>query len=221
MSEQSKVLVRMCDVIFSLGVADIYGLTLNRIRLQKFIYLLDVVGYLYEILPPLDAHRTYRRGPYDSAIQNAVDSLAFRGLTKVLNVTRSKDDKAIHAEYSLSDAGKLWLKKLRDDAGLKTRWEAALEVAHKVNARGWDKIVAMVYAEPTYFAMRPRGYGQRLQPDNGLENSAAFIMRILDYGLSHGFKGKKPSKELMIEMFFRYLDNYSQMQSHDYQVNAI
>jgi len=211
MGTQNRVLIRMRDVALALGAAEFYNQSLNRIRLQKFIYLLDVVGYLYEILPPREAHTTYKNGPYDYAIQNAVDSLAFRELAKVFSVKRSPDGK-IHAEYGLTPAGKSWLKILTEEGGFGTRWEAALEVAKKVNVRGWSRLVELVYAEPTFASARPRGYGQQLALFNGLENSAAFLMQTINRGISQGFEQALPDRELVVELFFRYLDNYAHSQ---------
>lgn len=211
MGPQIRVLIRMRDVALALGAAESYNQSLNRIRLQKFIYLLDVVGYLYEILPPREAHTTYKNGPYDYAIQNAVDSLAFRGLAQVLRIKRSPNNK-IHAEYGLTPAGKSWLKALTEDGGFGTRWEAALEVAKKVNLRGWSRLVDLVYAEPTFASTKPRGYGQQLPLNNGLENSAAFLMQTINRGISHGFDQATPDRELVVELFFRYLDNYARSQ---------
>src|SRR4051812_8205442 len=100
MSEHIRVLLRMSDVGMAMSAASKYGQDLNRIRLQKFIYLLDVVGYIYHLLPPRVAHKTYKHGPWDVAIQNAVDALVFRGFAEASKVQRDPNGK-IHATYKL------------------------------------------------------------------------------------------------------------------------
>ena len=207
MPEQIIVLNRMYDVCLALGVAKKHGQFLNRIRLQKFIYLLDVVSLLYEFCPPREGHHTYKLGPYDPAIQNAVDSLAFRGFAKVFNVEYSSN--GIHAEYGLTNAGESWLAKLRKTEGFGIRWQAAFEVGQKVNARGWNRLIELVYAEPTFTETRLSGYGQRLDPTNGLKSSSASLMEIINRGLSQGFTEIQPDRELIVELFFRYLDSYA------------
>ncbi len=211
MSDQTKVLLRMCDVALALGAAHTHDQSLNKIRLQKFIYLLDIVGLLYEIFPPRDGHKTYLHGPYDLAIQNAVDALAFRGLVEAIKIKRNSNG-TIRSQYQLTDAGKNWLHKLTRADAFAVRWQAALEVGNKVNARGWQRLVELVYAEPTYVGSRPRGYGQRLITSNGLENSAAFLIKTIENGLAQGFEQTSPDRELVVELFFRYLDNYARVQ---------
>ena len=207
MSDTIRVLNRMYDVVVALAAAKKHKQLLNRIRLQKFIYLLDVVSFLYEYLPPKRGHLTYKNGPYDQAIQNAVDSLAFRGFVSVYNVEYAPDGKK-YAEYSINNVGKSWLERLNRIEGLKVRWEAALDIGQKVNTIGWHRLVPLVYAEPTFVRKRSQGYGQQLEPNNGLENSAAFLIEMINRGLSFGFEKKQADRELIIELFFRYLDSY-------------
>lgn len=211
MSENIRVLNRMCDVGIALGVAKNHSQLLNRIRLQKFIYLLDVVSFLYQYLPPREGHLTYKQGPYDPSIQNAVDSLAFRGFVKVYNIERSGGE--IHAEYGLSPAGVTWQQKLVSADGFTIRWQAALEIARWVNSVGWHRLRAMVYAEPTFVGARPHGFGQSIEPYDGLRNSAASLMEMINRGLRHGFEQTPPDRALIIQLFFRYLDSYSREHS--------
>ena len=97
MTEKTRVLNRMFDVLIALREAERHKKYLTRIELQKFIYLVDSVSNIYEFMPPQEGHKTYFNGPYDLAIQNAVDSLAFRGLVKILSIelSQKKSIKAI------------------------------------------------------------------------------------------------------------------------------
>src|SRR5688572_8648288 len=93
--------LRMRDVALCLHAAAPRHVALNRIRLQKYIYLADVLSIVYAALPPVDGHITYKNGPYDRAIQNAVDALAFRGFVHVM--TGGLDTNSSNT-YSLSPA---------------------------------------------------------------------------------------------------------------------
>lgn len=212
MSEQTPVLLRMRDVGMALEVADMHGQLLNRIQLQKFIYLVDVIDPLYGILPPRVAHLTYKHGPYDSAIQNAVDALAFRGLASIRDIRLSLEG-TVSAEYEMSVAGRSWLGKLIGETAITARWSAALAVGEKIDALGWNRLVDLVYAEPTFVSARPHGYGQRLIPNDGLGNTASFLMALMNYALEHGFGDKPPNQTLIVELFFRYLDEYDRTQT--------
>lgn len=206
MSEQIRVLNRMCDVGLALYTAKDHKRSLSRIQLQKFIYLLDVIRYLYEMLPPLEGHKTYKNGPYDSAIQNAVDAMAFRGLVKIRSLTSSNGN--ITSDYELTAAGLSWVEKLLSDQGIALRQEAASEIASRVKLLGWHRLVDLVYAEPTFVNARTHGYGQQLTPNDGLENTAALLIQTICLGLSHGNQGNRIDRKLVIDLFFRYLDRY-------------
>lgn len=208
MSERSQILVRMKDVGIALSAAHTLENKLNRIQLQKFIYLSDIVGYLFEVLPPTKAHVTYKHGPFDLGIQNAVDALVFRGLVEASGV--QKDSKGnIHAIYQLTSAGRNWVGSIEQSDAFSLRSQASSAVASQLKTLGWSRLVALVYAEPTFVNTRSRGFGQPLALNDGLENSAAYLLEILDLGLRSGFPESTQNRELMVEMLFRYLDIYS------------
>jgi hypothetical protein len=208
MQGQIHVLNRMFDVAVSLRAAREHNRCLNRTQLQKFIYLLDVVGYLYEILPPREGHITYKHGPYDNMIQNAVDSLAFRGLVNIVNIKHFPEGNN-YSEYILSSAGKTWCSNISKKEGFEHRWTSGLEVAEKVNSIGWERLVELVYAEPTFVSAQDKSFGQRIDVRNGLGNSAAFLIEMIRRGLTYGKGNKNPERSLMLELFFRYLDRYA------------
>ncbi len=207
-SKRSDVLLRMQDVGFALAVAGNYGQRLNRIRLQKFIYLQDAVRYVYHLMPLQNGHSTYLHGPFDVAIQNAVDALAFRGLVRIYNVAR-EDDGSTHAEYGLSSAGKLWVKRVAVSQAFSPQWRLTQHVAQQVDMFGWHRLKFLAYAEPTFASARPHGYGQHLTLTSIRKNSAAFLLNTLERVLFHGLKHEKPASEFMLELFFRYLNEFS------------
>lgn len=203
----SRTIVRMRDVGMSLKVASNFGQLLTRTQLQKFVYLLDVVSLLYDLLPPPEAHLTYKYGPYDAAIQNAVDSLAFRGFVAVHDVRRSLEG-SVSARYQLMPEGNSWTEQISEMTEFVSRWEAASAVGRQIDDLGWGRLIDLVYAEPTFVSTRHRGYGQPLPVNNGLNNSAAFFMALIKRVLGHGFEKMPIDRELIVDLFFRYLDEY-------------
>jgi hypothetical protein len=200
----------MRDVGFALEAAGGYERRLNRIGLQKFIYLCDVVSTLYEILPPLQGHHTYKHGPYDPAVQNAVDSLAFRGLVRVYGVDRDQEGR-ISATYTLTEPGSLLARNLAAAQPFRARWRVAVDVARRVEGRGWQRLRELAYAEPTYANERVHGLGRPLRPEQRLGNTAGALLATLRRTLTLGFREASPSGDLILELFFRYLDNYAKI----------
>jgi hypothetical protein len=211
MTQQTRILTRMRDVGFALDAASGFGQILSRIRLQKFIYLLDVMIYLVELLPPSERHLTYKHGPFDAAIQNAVDCLAFRGLVRVVGLHHEADGKT-YAKYNLTSAGKTWVNELQSDSQFQVRANVAASIANEVHSIGWERLVALVYAEPTFVTARAFGYGTELNSHDPLRNSAALVLRTMKRGLSVGFEETPPGSQLLFRLFFRYLQDFSMLQ---------
>jgi hypothetical protein len=196
----------MNDVAFALDVGAHFGQRLSRIRLQKFIYLLDIVGYMYEMLPPADNHRSYNNGPYDAAIQNAVDSLAFRGLVNISDVEKTSGK--IHCNYTLTPSGNKWAKSLASRSEFNLRFVAANAVGENIQKLGWKRLVDLVYAEPTYVQKRFSGFGQRIDITDGTQNTSAYLAGLINRFLEIG-KQHKLNRGLAVDIFFRYLDNFA------------
>lgn len=205
MSERARILIRMADVVFSLAAAHEHGERLGKLRLQKFIYLADAVSLLYSFLPPLENHTTYMHGPYDVAIQRAVDSLAFRGFVAIHGVRPNVG--GVAADYSLNEVGLQLASRLKDE--MEGLWSIFSDVAIQVNQIGWNHLRALAYAEPTFVNARAHGYGQALQVTDGLANSSALVLATIDRVLDNEIVERRPTRELVGSLFFRYLREYS------------
>src|SRR6266404_7409007 len=210
MESQTRILIRMRDVGFALTAAAEFDQLLSRIRLQKLVYLLDVLVYLVELLPPSERHLTYKHGPFDAAIQNAVDCLAFRGLVRISELYREPNGQ-IHSNYCLTKAGARWVERLTGDQEFRIRARVAESIAREINSIGWDQLIPLVYAEPTFVTARTLGYGTRLNPHDPLRNSAALVLKTMTHGLRVGFENTVANPELLFRLFFRYLKEFSRL----------
>jgi hypothetical protein len=199
----------MRDVTIALGVADGYGESLNRIRLQKFVYLMDAIAIIFRELPPSEGHYTFKHGPFDPAIQSAVDSLAFRGLVAIPKLTMTDEGK-VSAIYKLSEGGKDCFTRMVASAATADRVTIAQAVATRVERLGWSRLRELVYAEPTFLKARGLRYGQKLFPYKGREVSTGRLLGIIRRALSA--KGIEPSRDIVLDAYFEYLDKYARSQ---------
>jgi hypothetical protein len=192
---------RYLDVMAALFVAGEYQQELGRIQLQKYIFLVDTVSLLWEILAPKIGHETYKHGPFDEAINNAVDCLAFKGFVDVVSI--NVVEKKVDAIYRINSNGvKLHESQLSQPAFLK-KLEIYKEVAKQIERRGWKKLKSMVYAEPTYKLSKVGGWGYRFDHSNLLENVTLRILLDFERMIDSNYKIKK---ENMVSVFFRLLD---------------
>lgn len=207
MPSSDKLFNRMADVIFALGEAESARVRPTKIQLQKFVYLADVLCQIVGAMKPRDAHLTYRNGPYDPAVQNAVDCLAFRGLVRVAGVWRTPSGH-LATSYALSEPGRKFLQRLRSSPSLSRKSRIAALVGDELLHLGWDRIVALVYAEPTYVSTRPTGWGSALPAENGLTVSAAFLVAIMRRVAGTLSEERPPPPEWISGRFFAYLNDY-------------
>jgi hypothetical protein len=207
MSKGASNLNRMSDVMLALGEAEKAHVLPTRIQLQKFIYLSDVLGQIVGELKPREGHKTYRNGPYDSAIQNAVDALSFRGLARIAGIWRTPSGHKA-TSYALAEPGRQFLKLVREHPAM-TRTVRIVElVGQEMCSLGWDRIVELVYAEPTYVTTRPSGWGVQLNAEDGLTVSAAFLVAIMRRAASTLSDGREASPEWLTDRFFAFLNDY-------------
>ena len=207
MTEAARIAVRMRDVGLALFASRHFGQSLNRLRLQKFVYLLDQIGQLLLLLPPSKTHYSFKRGPFDPNIQNAVDALAFRGLVKIVALRKDADN-GIHTEYSLTQPGELWLERMQIIPGMAERRMATELLASEIDRLGWARLRELVYAEPTYLDAKPRGFGEQLRQLEFTRPSSASLFQAISHALSTGFE-REPSIELIVELYFDFLSQYS------------
>src|ERR1700733_6759299 len=111
MAGSQNILNRMGDVALALSEAEKAHVQPTRIQLQKFVYLTDVLSQLVGTMKLLEGHKIYFNGPYDAAIQNAVDSLAFRGLVRIAGVWKTPSG-STGTKYALAVQGRRLVSRL-------------------------------------------------------------------------------------------------------------
>jgi hypothetical protein len=207
MNSGDTVINRIGDVIIALGEAEKSKVRPTKIQLQKFVYLTDVLAQVVGMMKPRAAHKTYRNGPYDPAVQNAVDALAFRGLVRVAGVWRTPSGH-MGTSYTIAGSGRQFLKKLRENPAFARKVQIAGLVGTELHGLGWDRIVGLVYAEPTYVATRPTGWGSTLAAEDGLKVSAAFFLAVMRRVAGTLSAENTGSAAWITDRFFAYLNDY-------------
>jgi hypothetical protein len=181
---------------------------LGKVQIQKFVYLMDALSALFDMLPLQGGYRTYKRGPWDPFVQNAVDALAFRGLVRISDA-RELESGEVAAIYELTDVGEHLIERLRGNVAFAERIRAADEIARQLDKIGWTRLRELVYAEPTYVVARIEGFGRQLSPAEGFEASTKALVAVIRDALAVAWPGLTVDRTMVIEVFFRFLDAYS------------
>jgi hypothetical protein len=199
---EAMINARYASTVISLSAANNYNQSLGRIQLQKYIYLTDTISIIWEILAPRLGHESYKHGPFDSDIQNAVDVLAFRGFIDVVSVNVENKNK-IEAEYRINNNGLKLCKALSAKREFQKKMNLYIEVAKQVEKRGWNRLRELVYSEPSYIKSIATGWGYKFDYSNILKNDSLKILFDFEKMLE---KDKKMTKENFVSIFFRILD---------------
>jgi uncharacterized protein YwgA len=174
--------LRIRDVALCLSIAKERQIYLNKIQLQKLIYLLDCLEAFFYISLLNDSHQTYYHGPYDKNIQNAADILVFRKMAEAHNI-KFLDNKSITCEYEITDNGVRWVSYiLSSDKNSMHRLKIVESLINSLTSRNLLKdIVKLVYAEPIFVRNKRNGYGVSLDFENLDENDVfSFMTVVLD-----------------------------------------
>lgn len=201
---------RYKDVLLSLAVAHNYGVDLGRLQLQKFIYLSDILSIIWETLAPRYGHYTYKNGPYDSGIQDAVDVLAFRGCVSIIQFTM-RSGSTVTATYRISDIGLIIVNDMIKEDFFNRKYDMYKQIAHQVNKRGWDQLRNLVYSEASYSLRRADGNGQRLYSNSILKNESLRI--ILGFKSIIQSENVELTRKNLSFLFFDFLDNHQHLKN--------
>ncbi|MBN8582680.1 MAG: hypothetical protein J0L96_18595 [Anaerolineae bacterium] len=196
---------RLKDVLFALDVAGTYHQSLGRLQLQKFIYLADTLSLVWEIIAA-NGYQTYKHGPYDPNIQNAVDVLSFRGAVDIARI-RYESDNVIQVNYQISKHGIGIVKSFHEELGVSAKYELYGILGHHINLRGWSQLKNLVYSEATFLTEKMDGLGKPLVLDSLLSNQSFRV--LLGFNNLVVDSGGKINKKNLVSIFFRVLDNYS------------
>lgn len=194
---------RFPDVLLCLYYANLNKeSSIGRIQLQKFIYLADTMSIIWDVLSPKHGHVTYKYGPWDRNIQNAVDALAFRGFLSIDHLNFS-DKGSVEVLYKINNLGIKLISKLKNNDTFKGKIELYEYMAAEVTKRNWNNLIGLVYNDPAFLNYRREGYGYNFDYLSPMKNDTLRILYDFEKMLE---PGKRISKRNMVSIFFKILE---------------
>lgn len=168
---------------------------------------MDVFSLVWREISKPRSFESQKNGPWDRNIQNAVDALAFRGLVEVTSLTVLKKSR-IQSSYRLTKAGHVVFAEIIKQKNLREQFELAVEIAAEINRpnRGWDEIVKIVYAEPTYMAVRASGNRQQLPLNSPILNQTAYLASKF-YDSWQPLATERIPKDVFVQTMFLVFDS--------------
>lgn len=203
---------------------------ISKIGVQKCLYLSEILAPLKEIILSFLNFIYLHRGPYSKDVQNILDSLVALNAIKVVSFTTT--DGNSYADYKITEAGRALVEKLALYPVEKEKLVWIQTVTKVVDAyigcyglseqyKGVDRIIDLVYQEPTFREMRDRqakwetiAFGA----ENKLTVELINFLKVIEQELPENFDEKKYrlNLETILLSFFEYLyvEHLSESQSN-------
>ena len=121
--------------------------TLNKIEIQKVLYLAFTVSSITEFLSPQIDFLYHKRGPYSEALQIAIDWLVATNYVHVINYEPSEEKAKV--QYRLSDRGRKIVPELLENEIYNEAYQVLISIILILDLIGWKFLVNLVYQEPT------------------------------------------------------------------------
>lgn len=191
----------------------------SKIGVQKSIYLSEILAPFKEVILSFLNFIYHKRGPYSKDIQNSLDYLVSLGAIEVIKFTKYYG-KSAFADYRISESGKNVVKSLIVDTQEKEKYDWIKLVLKIIDTykdafgiskkfEGVDKIIDLVYEEPSFKETQIKGRGKFIQMtlrDNPTMKLMDFFKNIEIVELPKFLK-KEPKTDLatILLMFFEHL----------------
>lgn len=158
--------IRIAILYALYAVSELGNTYVSRIALQKLLYLSKVFAPLKKIVLDYLRFQYYIRGPYIPDLLNIIDNLAAQGFVKI-DKPQIKKRGALYVNYCITEAGKQIVLDLIDkveDESEKFWWISTITKLSLIYTKenylskynGLDKIVDLVYQEPTFLISKKK-----------------------------------------------------------------
>lgn len=203
---------------------------LSKIGVQKCLYLSEILSPLKEIILSFLNFIYLHKGPYSKDIQNILDNLVALNAIEVVSFTTTNGNS--YADYKITEAGKSLVENLVSYPVEKEKSEWIRTVMKIVDTykgcyglddryKGVDRIIALVYQEPTFKELRQRQARRERIPfgaENKLTVELINFLKTIEEELPEKFDKNKYrlNLETILLSFFEYLyvEHLSESQSN-------
>lgn len=216
----NRDLKRSNEILYVFYSADELALPfLSKVGIQKCIYLSEVLSPLKEIVLAFLNFIYLHKGPYSKDIQNILDHLVSMNAIEVDSF--STYGKNSYVNYKITRSGKSLVENLIDDHMEKEKFEWIRIVMRLTDAykdafylneeyRGVDRIIDLVYQEPSFYEIKQRNGKKELIPmgdKNTLTMELIHFLEKAEEVLPSKFDKEKYKLDLetVLLAFFEYL----------------
>jgi len=220
MLQDNKTYKRLNEILYVFYSTDELALRfLSKIGIQKCIYLSEVLSPLREIVLSFLNFIYLHKGPYSKDIQNLLDHLVSMNAIEVDSF--SIYGKLLYVNYKITEAGKSLVENLIYDPMEKEKLQWIRIVMQLIDAykdafdlsekyTGVDKIIDLVYQEPSFHEIKQRSGKWELIPmgdRNNLTMKLIHFLKNVEEELPPNFDRVKYKLdlEMVLLAFFEYL----------------
>jgi len=216
----NESLKRSNEILYLFSAANgLNWISLSKIGVQKCLYLVEILSPVKEIILSFLNFIYLHKGPYSKDIQNTLDYLVSLDAIEVVSFTISGS--SAYADYRITESGISLVKDLTlyPVENEKLLWiQTVMKVvdvykgSYGLNEQyqGVDKIIDLVYQEPTFKEIRLRKAKREIIPfgaENKLTKELINFLQTIEQELPDNFDKTryKLNLETILLSFFEYL----------------
>jgi uncharacterized protein YwgA len=192
-------------ILFVLAATDEIQLgPIGKKQLQKVVYIIEAVSPIKEVIDDF-LYRKKNYGPYSKDIQNIVNVLIVYDLAKIIEQKPFdyRGEKRLRTTYGISGTGKKVVRELRQYPAYEEKSKWIQKIVKIISLYGINKIVDLVYAEPTF--QKVRKFHQAIPINETEKNLSVELMKFLKEISEGEFEHYVENDDLLLIDFFDFL----------------
>lgn len=180
------------------------GFKTHRLKLQKMVYLADILGVIGNKKPTNYTFRVYKYGPFSREIVSDIDKLVSIDAVNANNADWSPEcERSFEYEINNSQLKKVFIiEKLPHFKILNDFMELVVQATGHLNG---EQIKKLVYSEPNYLSAKTKGFGSKIDT----EYTFALRYKELSKKITYKNYGIELRDEEIIWLFLNYLNEVS------------
>lgn len=188
---------------------------LGRYQVQKVVYLGEVLAPLRGILAQITEFHYDKNGPYSGDIRDVLDHLVAIRLIDMFNYRVVTGRNREIARYAISDDGTALVERLvanHQRHQVELAWFQSILTV--VDIHGLDRILDLVYQEPTFKTLRLReAKGAPIELE-GESNQTLALFALAESAIRTAYQ-RQPDAEELLCLYFQYLDTLCDQESFE------
>jgi hypothetical protein len=138
------------------------GFQTQRLKLQKLVYLTDILGTILEKKPTTYSFIVYKHGPFSAEVFSDIEVLVSKGLVNAKEMECWNPNQERSFNYSITKSGRERAQYLLRIPEFELQGKAIGIALQAAGYMSGEKIQRLVYGEPNFLEAKRKGFGTEI-----------------------------------------------------------